>query len=147
MDLTTDITTDTTSDKKKTFSKKSLWVLLLDLTLLLFALFGKYLVQFMKGSLSKCIFNANGFKCPSCGGTRCVESILKGDFISAFWYNQYFFFLFIYIAIGIIALNAGYVFKLKPAEKVSDFLFNYKAVIVLAILIVPFSLLRLFGII
>lgn len=147
MDLTTDTTTDTISDKRPALSKKSLWILLLDFAIVLFILVGKYLVKFMKGSFSPCIFNAHGFKCPSCGGTRCVESFLKGDFISAFHYNQYFFLLFIYVALGIIALNAGYIFKLKPAAKVSDFMFNYKVVIVWAILIVPFSLLRLFGII
>ena len=38
-----------------------------------------------------------GFYCPSCGSTRCVISIMHGDFSSAFFYNPFLFILIIYL--------------------------------------------------
>lgn len=38
-----------------------------------------------------------GFYCPSCGSTRCVISLVNGDFISAFTYNPFTFCLIIYL--------------------------------------------------
>ena len=29
-----------------------------------------------------------GFLCPGCGGTRCAQNILNGDWLSAFGFNQ-----------------------------------------------------------
>jgi len=57
-------------------------------------------------NISECNFKKNtGYLCPACGGTRCVKSILKFEFINAFQYNQMIFFTIIYMFI----LNLIYV--------------------------------------
>jgi len=39
-------------------------------------------------SVAECgVRNLTGFHCPGCGGTRCAESIIGGDWISAMAYN------------------------------------------------------------
>jgi hypothetical protein len=40
-----------------------------------------------------------GYDCPACGTQRAVVSILRGDLISAFWYNPY---LVLLLLIGLI---------------------------------------------
>lgn len=48
----------------------------------------------------RCIIKElTGYDCPACGAQRAVVSILRGDLISAFWYNPY---LVLLLLIGLI---------------------------------------------
>lgn len=52
-----------------------------------------------KGPILPCIFNlVTGYKCPGCGMTRAINSLMHGDFISAYDYNK----LILLIPIGLI---------------------------------------------
>ncbi len=45
-----------------------------------------------------CFWKENfNVSCPSCGSTRCIISLVHGDFFSAFLYNPFLFILIIYL--------------------------------------------------
>lgn len=51
-------------------------------------------------NLPECyIYNKFNILCPSCGGTRCIKSLFKGDIIEAFKYNKVYFITIAYIII------------------------------------------------
>lgn len=45
-----------------------------------------------------------GFMCPVCGCTRAVKSLLKLDFVTAFYYNPYVYVLIVYVALLCISI-------------------------------------------
>jgi len=137
------MTTETTHSSKKV----KLGVILLDISIVLFAVFGRFITDLMRAYNSECLFSRNGWQCPTCGGTRCIESLLAGDFVAAFGYHQYFFCIAIYVLIGVVFLNIGYLFNISVAKKISNIMFHYKAVIVLAVLFSVFGILRMTGIV
>ena len=59
-----------------------------------------------------CIFKLiTGYKCPGCGITRCLFSLIKLDFKSAFSYNQLVTILITPFIIYYIYLNYCYIFN------------------------------------
>ncbi len=45
--------------------------------------------------LYPCAFRRlSGLYCPGCGGTRSVEALLRGDFLSCFFYHPFVFYCF-----------------------------------------------------
>ncbi|MBE7064894.1 MAG: DUF2752 domain-containing protein [Ruminococcaceae bacterium] len=118
-------------------------ILGLDTLLIVFGLIGKSIIKLMYAYMPECILAKNGIPCPSCGATRCVSSILKGDFASAFIHNQFFFCLAVYLALSIVFLNMGYVFNVPFAKKVTDVMFHYKTVIIIALIYFVFGITRM----
>lgn len=50
--------------------------------------------------IPKCwIYENTGIMCLSCGGTRCIENIFKGNLIQAFYYNSMIFIGIFYLLI------------------------------------------------
>lgn len=72
-----------------TFMKKhQLWPLLPPLVVTLAIISFLSLNRWMKTYGFECgIHKATGIHCPGCGGTRCAQSIIKGDWSAAMGYN------------------------------------------------------------
>lgn len=65
------------------------------------------------------------FYCAGCGVTRMLKTLIKGDFIKAFNYNQVFFILFFITIIYFIYISIKYIKDAKiiyPSSKVLIFL-------------------------
>lgn len=83
--------------KEKAIYKRLLYIFIL--LLLLLVMFYVYISDPVKGPILPCGFNLiTGHKCPGCGMTRAVNSIMHGDPIAAFGYNK----LILLIPIGLI---------------------------------------------
>lgn len=60
--------------------------------------------------IPKCwIYDATKLYCPSCGGTKCIQNIFKGNLIKAFYSNMVIFIGIIYLFI----INIIYLFNIK----------------------------------
>ena len=64
-------------------------------------------------------FETTGILCPSCGGTRCVQSLLRGDIINAFKYHVVFTIGIIYLLI----LNVVYLINRNKKMKILTWLY------------------------
>ena len=71
-----------------------------------------------------------------------MASMVKGEFLQAFNYNQFFFIAFCYVAVLLIVLNLAWLFKLKFAEKLLRIMAHYRAVIVFAVGYAAFTAVR-----
>ena len=92
--------------------------------------------------VSQCyIFQNTGILCPSCGGTRCIQSLLQGDIVSAFHYN----FVITFVAIYLVILNIVYLINRNKDEekKVLTWIYpKYWYTIVLAVILIIYTVLR-----
>jgi len=84
--------------------------------------------------------NYTGLDCPGCGGQRAIDSIIKGEFKEAFYYNQ-----LIYFYIGII----GYIYVLvietyvlRNKKVIQRFGFSNRFAFIFILLIVGFFIVR-----
>ena len=91
-------------------------VLILDAVVLFLIITGKSIASWMSTYFPKCIFYENGFICPSCGATRCINSILSFDFVNAFNFNPIIFVFAFYIAGLIMLVNLNYLFNIKMGK-------------------------------
>ena len=93
-------------------------------------------------AVSQCyIFQSTGILCPSCGGTRCIQSLLQGDIVSAFHYN----FVITFVAIYLVILNIVYLINRNKDEekKVLTWIYpKYWYTIVLAVILIIYTVLR-----
>ncbi|MBP3706754.1 MAG: DUF2752 domain-containing protein [Clostridia bacterium] len=119
-------------------------IILLDSILLFFAIFAQRIASFMLQKLPDCYFAAHKIPCPSCGGTRCVYNFFSGNILDAFCYNQFIFFLIIYLIIIFAFLNLGYLFKVEWSKMVFKKITHYKVIISIALLYALFGILRIF---
>ncbi len=90
--------------------------------------------------IPECWIHKNtGLLCPSCGGTRCVAYIMKGDFASAFFSNMVFFIGIVYLFIT----NIVYIINLNRNKKILTWIYpKYWYSIVFAIILVMYTILR-----
>ena len=127
---------------KKLFKSKILNILLADAIFAFLALSAPGIAALMIDNISSCPFSEIGILCPTCGGTRCVQSFFNGDISKAFKYNEFItVFIFYVIAILVIA-NLYCLFDIKKLKGVLKTAAGYKAVIICAILFVVFGLIR-----
>ncbi len=90
--------------------------------------------------IPNCFFyEKTGLQCPSCGGTRCVENILQGNFIQAFLYHPVFFITILYLLI----VNIVYLINLNRKNKIAKWIYpkTYYAII-FAIILIIFGVIR-----
>lgn len=102
-------------------NNKYLKLLLIQLTLIIVFVF---IFVFVKSSLINlippCYWQENyGFNCPSCGSTRCIISLMNGDFSSAFSYNPFTFILIMYVFL----LDLLYIINTISDKKYLKFLY------------------------
>ena len=92
------------------------------------------------GLMPECwIHKKTGILCPSCGGTRCVVYLLKGNFIKAFFSNMVFFIGIVYLFIT----NIVYLINLNKNKKILTWIYpKYWYSIVFAVVLVMYTILR-----
>lgn len=88
----------------------------------------------------KCYFISNyGILCPSCGCTRCINSLLKGDLIEAIKYNAVFFITIIYL----IILNTIYIINNFKKNKILEKIYpKWWYLIIWVIILLIYTLIR-----
>ena len=85
------------------------------------------------------IYKNTGILCPSCGGTRCISYLLKGNFIEAFFSNIVFFIGIVYVFI----INIVYITNLNKNKKILTCLYpKYWYSVILAVILVMFTIVR-----
>ena len=91
--------------------------------------------------LTKCyIREKTHLMCPGCGGTRCLQSLFKGDIVSAFYYHP----IITVVAIYLLICNIVYLINRKRKDKkILTWIYpkDYYTII-LAIILVIFTILR-----
>lgn len=84
--------------------------------------------------------NYTGLDCPGCGGQRAIDSIIKGEFKEAFYYNQLIYF---YISIiGYIYVLVIETYVLKNREIMQRFGFSNRFAFIFILLIAGFFIIR-----
>ncbi len=125
-------------------SKSKKKVLILDGVLLIFLLLSAPIFRLMFRFLPDCPFAAMGFLCPSCGGTRCLRFLLRGQFADAFWMNPFIFLTAVYLLAALIFLNVGVFLNRPKLTKTARAMTGWKAVVSFAAAFAVFGILRNF---
>ena len=87
--------------------------------------------------IPECIYYEKfGVLCPSCGGTRFIISLLKFNFIEAFYFHPLFFILTMYLVI----LNISFIINLMFNKKIV--IFKWWHIVFWAILLVVYTFFR-----
>lgn len=127
---------------KNLLKKKCMIAIVIDACMLVAGFLLKPATDFMLTKLSKCTFYEMGILCPSCGGTRCVSNFVSGNFSASWHYHPFFFCVCIYIILGIICMNLGYIFRIALFEKLFRKMLSPAAIITLVIIFVIFGMSR-----
>lgn len=90
--------------------------------------------------MPKCwIYNKTGLLCLSCGGTRCIINIFKGNLIQAFTSHVIFFIAIIYLLI----INIIYIINIDKPKKILTTIYPKPwYTIVFAITLVIYTIIR-----
>lgn len=68
----------------------------------------------------KCwIYETTGILCLSCGGTRCIQNIMKGNLVQAFYCNSMIFIAIFYLLI----FNIVYLYNLDKEIKIFTWIY------------------------
>ncbi len=127
---------------KNAFKNKRLNVLIADGALLVLALFAKRIAALMIKHIPPCVFLERGILCPSCGGTRCIQSFFSGDISEAFYYNAYFAAMIFYVAAVLILINLYCLFDIKKMRKIIRVTAGKETIITLAVGFIIFGIVR-----
>lgn len=117
---------------------KSIKIILIELFILILAIIGvnSNLMQYTPSCL---FYKATNLQCPSCGGTRCVENILKGNFKEAFLFHPIFFMTIFYL----LLCNIVYLINLNKKNKILTWIYpKYWYAIIFAVILVIYGILR-----
>ena len=117
--------------------KRLLKVLSIDTLILLLLLGYYYLNKYFHIGIPCLFYKITSFKCPGCGITRMLFSILKLDFKSAFFYNPVVFILLPFLTFYIFYQEYIYITKSKNKLKVPEYVYY-----VIIIVLVLFGILR-----
>lgn len=119
-------------------NKKSIKIILIELLILILAIIGvnSNLMQYTPSCL---FYEATNLQCSSCGGTRCVENILKGNFKEAFLFHPIFFISIFYL----LLCNIVYLINLNKKNKILTWIYpKYWYAIIFAVILVIYGILR-----
>ena len=117
---------------------KSIKIILIELFILILAIIGVN-SNLMLYTPSCLFYKATNLQCPSCGGTRCVENILKGNFKEAFLFHPIFFITIFYL----LLCNIVYLINLNKKNKILTWIYpKYWYAIIFAVILVIYGILR-----
>ena len=119
-------------------NKKSIKIILIELLILILAIIGvnSNLMQYTPSCL---FYEATNLQGPSCGGTRCVENILKGNFKEAFLFHPIFFIVIFYLML----CNIVYLINLNKKKEILTWIYpKYWYAIIFAVILVIYGILR-----
>ncbi len=108
---------------------------------LVILLLGYYFLNYKFNLGIPCIFyKITGYKCPGCGITRAIFSLLKGNIKNAIYYNKLLFIAGPFIIIYIIYKSYIYIYDRKESKK-AKIIIKYTTYFLLLISIL-YSILR-----
>lgn len=85
------------------------------------------------------VYQTTGFLCPACGATRCIRSLLQGNWIQGFFYHMVFFIGILYLLI----INLVYIINLNKKEKIATWVYpKYWYVLIFVILLILYTIVR-----
>ena len=94
-------------------------------------------------SLSPCgIFRTFGIKCLTCGGTRCVNALSRGEISEAFTYNAFVPLAIIALIFILLLMNIAWIWRASWAETFLKKLCNLKLVTILSVVVALYALGR-----
>lgn len=117
-------------------------ILLLDFAIVLLAILARPLAAWMIEVLPDCFIAEMGYLCPACGSTRCLLALSRLQIGQAFTYHPLLCILGFYGALGLLALNLGYLAGIGFFRRLFRLLTDYRAIITWAIAYGLFGLLR-----
>lgn len=103
-------------------------------------LFGYYFLNLYYGFHIPCLLKKfTGYYCSGCGITRCLFSIIEGNYYEAFCYNRLVFLMLPFIFISVIYIIYLYVFnrKDKVIKKIPNVVWFF-----VVMLVVGFGVIR-----
>ena len=123
---------------------KRAYVLALDGAVLTSLFAGRFITNWMRANITSCISTRIGLLCPACGGTRCLQYLLHGDFLRAFFMNPYLFLTAMIAMALLILLNVAAFTPKHMGMPVLRWICKPRWVIVWAIGFAVFGVLRNF---
>ncbi len=112
--------------------KRFLKVLIINILILLLLIVYYYLNKYFHIGIPCLFYKITNLKCPGCGITRMLFSILNLKFKSAFFYNPVVFILLPFLVFYIFYHEYIYITKRKNNLKIPDFIY-YLIIIILII--------------
>lgn len=97
---------------------------------------------FMLTSDTECSWLRFGFTCGTCGGTHFVNDFTSGRFISAFFDNQYIFFLTVYLLFSLVMLHFFLLGGKRFAKKILSVMYSIPALVIVVTAFPVFIFLR-----
>lgn len=123
--------------------RKALWLLLLlDGALLVLACLVRPLASWMLDAWPDCYIAQRGMLCPSCGGTRAVAALCRGDVVAAWGFNAFVVLLAVYMLVLLVALHLEVLFRRNGARVLRARMTDYRTVILLGAAFGLFGILR-----
>ena len=114
---------------------KKAFVFALDFAALFVFIFAGRITAWMMREISPCgIYEKWGIKCLTCGGTRCVNALSRGEIAEAFGYNAYVPVAIVVTSVLIILLNLAWVLRMEKTEVFLKKLCDLKLVAVISII-------------
>lgn len=117
-------------------------ILLLDLALILLLLLAWPLSKWMMDVIPDCIVAQQGYLCPACGSTRCIQALLQLQLAPAFRLHPLLCLLVFHLAAMVLFLNLGWVAGLDACRRVFRLLTDYRLFIAWGVAYALFGILR-----
>lgn len=123
--------------------RNKIWALLCDALCVVAAVIARPLSAYMlqKGGQA-CIWNLQGVRCLSCGGTHFVYDLLSGRVWQAFSDNQLLFVLTVFLLVTLIMLNLWLLFDLAFAKKALKWMYHIPTLIIFLLGAIVFVIWR-----
>lgn len=117
-------------------------LLLLDLALIALGLAAAPCAKWMLDVLPDCYIAQMGLPCPSCGGTRAVAALCRGDVVTAWGFHPAVVLVVLYVIVLLVVLHLEVLFRLAWARFLRVCMTDYRTIIGLAVAFVLFGILR-----
>ena len=105
-------------------------VVAMDLSVIPGIFVGRWVIRQMFRFGGPCNWERFGLKCATCGGTHCVQSLLRGDLVAAFLYNPMVFCWILYGALTVVLLNLRFVCNQAWAGKMLQKMYSFCAFLI-----------------
>ena len=122
--------------------RTALLVALLDAAILPGIALGRVVTALMMQFGSDCAWTKFGLLCGTCGGTRCVIRLLHGDFVEAFFFNEWVFLWILFLVLTVALLNMAFLMRLRFAKTVLKKMYSLPTLIVFLGSLVVFTVVR-----
>ena len=119
--------------------KRLIKIVLLNTLIVIISLIYYFLNKYFNIGIPCLFYQITGLKCPGCGITRLIFSLIKLDFRQAFFYNPLVFILLPFI--GFYIIYQEYLYITKKEDKIIKKIPSYIYYLLIIILII-YAILR-----